>query len=102
MTSESYKHVNKDYHKVYTDGSIEDSKDGCTVVSDNLLNIQHISIFFMVRQISLLKQLIGFSNFTAQAVDLALIFLEIKSSFEIISMGKGQLVACFVCLPGVS
>ena len=54
----------KDYQHIYTDGSKEDSKDGCTVISDNHCNIQRI--------------LDGSSMFTAEAksaVDLALDFI---------------------------
>ena len=53
----------KSYHKVYTDGSKEDSKVGCAVISDNHSNMQRIpdysSIFFA----------------EAKAVDLALDFI---------------------------
>ena len=32
----------KNYQQVYTDGSKEDSKAGCAVISDNHNNMQHI------------------------------------------------------------
>ena len=55
----------KDYQQTYTDGSKEDSKAGCAVVSDNHCNIQCIPD--------------GSSIFTAEAkaVDIALGLLEL-------------------------
>ena len=53
----------KNYHQIYTDGSKEDSKVGCAVISDNDSNMQRIpddsSIF----------------TAEAKAVDLALDFI---------------------------
>ena len=53
----------KNYQQVYTDGSKEDSKVGCAVISDNLSNMQRIPD--------------NSSIFTAEAkaIDLALDFI---------------------------
>ena len=51
------------YQQVYTDRSKEDSKGGCTVISDNRTNMQHI------------PGVSSFFNAEAKAVDLALDFI---------------------------
>ena len=51
----------KNYQQIYTDGSKEDSKDGCAVISDNHSDMQRVPD--------------DSSIFTAKAVDLALDFI---------------------------
>ena len=60
----------KNYQPVYTDGSKEDSKVGCAVMSDNHSNMQRISD--------------DSSNFTAEAkaVDLTLDFISTCDAYN--------------------